>query len=405
MTDTELFQVALGLSGPWHVVSSDFDVEFGRLRIRLDFKPGAKFACPDCGASATAHDTVEKSWRHLNFFQHATELVARTPRIDCPNCGARLVEVPWARPGSGFTALFEAYCMTLAKDMPVRKIAELVGEHDTLVWRIIRHHVGEARAKEDYSQVKELGVDETSARKGHNYITIFVDMDKAKVIFATPGKDGSTFKGFKTDFEAKKGLAANVSELSMDMSAAFIAGARAEFPNASVTFDKFHCVALLNEAVEKVRREEAKFRPELKGSRWVWLRNVDTMSDSQQSLLDELSTPKLNLKTAKAYQIKLLFQDIYTLPAELAEAALEKWHRWASRCKLEPLEKAAKTVKEHWDGILRWFDSRLNNGVVECINGLIQTVKRRARGFRNMENFIAMIYLQCGKLKLNTLPT
>jgi transposase len=348
---------------------------------------------------------VEKRWRHLNFFQHKTELIARVPRVKCPKCGVRQVQVPWARPDSGFTALFEAFCMTLAKDMPITKIADLVEEYDTRIWRIVRHHVSEGRGKEDYSEVKELGVDETSARKGHNYISIFVDMAKAKVIFATPGKGAGTFKDFKADFISHKGKPENVRELSMDMSAAFISGAKEQFPNAAVTFDKFHCVALLNDAVEEVRREETKLRPELKGTRWVWLRNVDTMSDEQQATLDELSTPKLNLKTAKAYQIKLLFQDIYTLPPALAEPALEKWHRWASRCKLPPMEKAARTVKERWDGILRWFGSGLTNGTVECINGLIQTVKRRARGFRNMENFIAMIYLQCGKLKLSPSPT
>jgi len=163
MKDTELFQIALGLLEPWQVVSSEFDVELGLLSIRLDFKAGAKFSCPDCQASGPTHDTVEKRWRHLNFFQHKTELIARVPMVKCPKCGVRQVQVPWARPDSGFTALFEAFCMTLAKDMPIMKIAELVEEYDTRIWRIVRHHVSEAREREDYSEVKELGVDETSA--------------------------------------------------------------------------------------------------------------------------------------------------------------------------------------------------------------------------------------------------
>jgi transposase len=296
--------------------------------------------------------------------------------------------------------------MLLAADMPVRALADLVGEHDTRIWRIITRKVGEAREKEDFSKVERLGVDETSSRRGHKYVTVFIDMDNSKVIFATPGKDGTTFEEFKKDLAAHQGDPLNVKELSMDMSAAFIAAAAKEFPDAGVTFDKFHCVKLLNEAVDEVRREEVKVRPELKGTRYVWLRNVGTMTERQEATLDELSNPSLNLKTAKAFQMKLLFQEVYEMPVELAGPALKKWYSWACRSRIEPMMRVAKTVKKHWDGILRWFESGLTNGPVEAINGVIQTVKRKARGFRNIDNFIAMIYLQCGKLDLGVrLPT
>lgn len=406
MKDTEIFQAALGFPPPWTVESVRFDAGAGQLAIHLDFQRGAEFACPECGKPGKPHDTVEKSWRHLNFFQHKTELSARVPRVGCPECGVRLAHVPWASPGSGFTLLFEAYCMLLASDMPVRAIADLVEEHDTRIWRVVTRKVEEARAKEDFSKVESLGVDETSSRRGHNYVTTFVDMKESKVIFATPGKDGTTFEEFKKDFAAHQGDPMNIKELSMDMSAAFIAAAAKELPDAGVTFDKFHCVKLLNEAVDEVRREEVKARPELRGTRYVWLRNIGTMSEAQEAKLDELSTPSLNLKTARAFQMKLLFQEVYEMPPELAEPALRKWHSWAARSRLEPMKRAAKTIKRHWDGVLRWFKTGLTNGPVEAINGMIQTVKRKARGFKNINNFIAMIYLQCGKLDLSVrLPT
>lgn len=406
MTERELIQSALMLPEPWMVKSCEFDSALGRLTIHLDFPRGSVFPCPECGEVAAAHDTEQKSWRHLNFFQHRAELTARVPRVGCPDCGVRLAKVPWARSGSGFTALFEAFCLTLARDMPVSKIAALVGEHDTRIWRVIRHHVDDARARADHSGVARIGIDETSSRRGHNYVSVFVDMDKSKVLFATEGKDASTVTAFKEDLKEHEGDPAKVVEVSMDMSKAFISGAGSEFPRAGITFDKFHCVKLMNEAVDAVRRSETKSRPELKGSRWVWLRNVHTMSPEQEAALDELSSPELNLRTARAYQIKLLFQDIFTLPIELAAPALSKWHAWASRCRLEPVVKFARTVWNHWEGILRWFDSGLTNGAVEAINGLIQTAKRRARGFRNINNFITMIYLICGKLDINVkLPT
>ena len=123
MEETKLFQAALGLQPPWFVKSCSFDVDEKQLDVYLDFAPGAEFRCPHCGRSGCkAHDTLEKTWRHLNFFEHKAYLHARTPRIECPECGVKLVEVPSARPGAGFTLLFEAPVMGLAKEMPVNAI-------------------------------------------------------------------------------------------------------------------------------------------------------------------------------------------------------------------------------------------------------------------------------------------
>ena len=147
MKDTELIQIALMLTPPWKVAECQFDVNQERLNIHLDFLKGSQFSCPACDqADCAVHDTKEKSWRHLNFFQHETYMTARVPRIKCSNCGVRLINVPWARTGSEFTLLFEAYIMILAPSMPVKRIAELVSEHDTRLWRMIQHHVDEARA-------------------------------------------------------------------------------------------------------------------------------------------------------------------------------------------------------------------------------------------------------------------
>ena len=193
MRDTTLMQQALGLRPPWTVVRSDFDTAAGRLDVEIDFTPGSRFACPTCGAAdCPAYDTQRKTWRHLNFFQHQTYLNARVPRVHCKTCGIRQVGVPWARPDSGFTLLFEAMVMTMVSAMPVKAVARIVDEHDTRLWRVVHHYVDEGRARTDASEVSRVAIDETAARRGHDYITLFVDIDQARVLFATEGKDAAT---------------------------------------------------------------------------------------------------------------------------------------------------------------------------------------------------------------------
>ena len=404
MRDTDLFQLALGLLPPWLVDDCDFDVQEKRLDIHIDFSKGGEFACSGCGKNCKAYDTEVKTWRHLNFFEHETYLHARTPRVDCPDCGVKTVSVPWARAGSSFSLLFEAFIMTMVKEMPVNAIAGLVNEHDTRLWRILHHYVEQARSEEDFSKLERLGIDETSSKKGHNYITVFVDLEDSKVVFATEGKDAQTLNSFTEELEAHGGKAEQIEEVCCDMSPAFISGVEQALENATITFDKFHVMKIINEAVDKVRREEQKERPELKKSRYVWLTNPENLKKRQQEILENLDVPKLKLKTARAYQIRLTFQELYQQPKECAETFLKKWYAWAIRSRLQPIVQAAKTIKNHWDGVLRWFESRITNGLLEAINSLIQAAKAKARGYRSTRNLITITYLIAGKLDFK-LPT
>lgn len=405
MQDTDLFQMALGLAPPWMVAHSAFDPEAKRLDIHIDFPRGSKFACPACGAAGCpAHDTEEMSWRHLSFFQYDAFLHARVPRVRCAQCGVKRVPVPWARPGSGFTLLFEALIMVLVAAMPVNAVARHVGEHDTRLWRIIHHYVDEARRRADYSDVTRVAFDETASRRGHNYVTLFADLDRARVLFATEGKDAATVKAFADDLTQHGGSPEAVTEVCIDMSPAFISGAAEHLPEADITFDKFHAVQIVNEAVDQVRRAEQKDRKDLLAkTRYIWLKNPENLSAKQRSHLESLTGH--NLKTARAYQIRLTFQDMFNQPDRTsAEAFLKKWYFWATHSRLEPIKEAARTVKRHWDGILRWFDTKIANGLLEGINSLVQAAKAKARGYRTNRNLCAMIYLIAGKLELQ-LPT
>ena len=323
MRDTSLLQLALALTPPWTVSRADFDAEAHRLDIQIDFAPGSRFTCPACGAAdCPAYDTARKTWRHLNFFQHQAYLTARVPRIRCETCGIKTVDVAWSRPDSGFTLLFEALVMTMVSAMPVAAVARIVGEHDTRLWRVIHHYVDQARARMDAAEVTDVAIDETAARRGHDYITLFVDIDQARVLFATEGKDADTVAAFADDLAAHGGDPEAIEEVCIDMSPAFIKGITENLPNAAVTFDKFHAVKIINDAVDQVRRAEQKRQSLLRGTRYIWLRNPANLSERQRAKLDSL--PTRHLRTARAYQIRLAFQDLYDQPSAATAAGFLK---------------------------------------------------------------------------------
>jgi transposase len=346
------------------------------------------------------YDTADRTWRHLNFFQHKTFLHARQPRIECGDHGVKTAAVPWARANVGFTLLMDAFILALVQSgMTPKQVSRLIGEHDTRIWRVLQHYVDQARAAADFSEVTAIGVDETSRSKGHQYISVFMDLDvdRRRVLFATEGKDADTVEAFRRDLEAHGGQAEQIQEACLDMSAAFINGLTEQFPNVQLTFDNFHLMQLLGEAVDEVRREEQRTHPELKGTRYVWLKNEWNHTDKQAQTFDQLRSSKL--ATVRATHLKSVFQDLFALTTkDDPEGMLKHWYFWATHSRIGPIIKAAKTIKEHWAGVLRWFTSRISNGVLEAINSLIQSAKAKARGFRNSRYLITMVYLIAAKL-------
>ena len=351
-----------------------------------------------------AYDTKRLTWRHLNFFEYEAYLHADAPRVQCSaDCGIRRIEVPWARTGSGFTLPFEAMVIRQAKAMPVAELAEQLGVHDTKLWRVLHYHVDLARSRVDHSNVTRAGVDETVARRGHDYVTFFFDLDEKRLIFATEGKDQNTVKAFKDHLECHHGDASSIKQFCCDMSPAFISGVKKQFPNAQITFDRFHVTKLLNDAVDEVRRDEVKYRKELKKTRYDWLKNPENLTAKQKERLSRLS--QKNLKTARAYHIRLNFQEFFAQPnRETGEVFLKRWYFWATHSRLPPMIKAAKTIKQHWEGVLNWFDGHITNAILAGMNSLVQAAKSRARGYRTKRNMITIAYLIGGRLEFD-LPT
>lgn len=400
-TTNDLFQLALGLADPWRVADVALSEAAGRLDIAVTHRRGASFPCPDCRQSSRVYDTVERTWRHLNFFQYQTYLHAAVPRVQCPACQTtKNVSVPWARPNSGFTLLFEAFVMALAKAMPLLTAAEIVDEYDKRLMRIITHYVAKARNEVNMRQVHTIGIDETSKAKGHDYVTTVIDIPHARVLYATAGRDSSTIKRFSEDLKEHGGDPTKITQVCTDLSPAYTKGVADHLPDAEQVYDRFHVMKLVNEALDEVRRQESGEQPLLHGTRYAWLHNPETATKRQTEQVKTLT--KLNLKTVRAYQIRLALRDVYELTnGTAAEQALTRWYFWATHSRIAPMIKVAKTIKHHWDGVLAFFKSRIANGLAEGINSVIQTIKRRARGYANPENFITMIYLVCGKLVFN----
>lgn len=400
MNMNKIFSTALGINDPWFVSNIKFNVENKRLDIDLNFKPGSKFEVAGIG-NFGAYDTVQKSWRHLNFFEHECYLNARVPRVKDDNGTLHTVTPGWSGLSNGFTLLFEALILLLAMSMPVAKVSALLRVSSGKIWRMLDNYVNSALLTNDYSDVSVVGMDETSIAKGHDYITLFVDLIKKQTISITRGKDSNTVKYLASDLSAHNGDAFNIEEVSCDMSPAFIHGVTDNLPNAKITFDKFHVLKIINEAVDKVRRAEVVDNPVLRGLRYIFLKNECNLTAAQLKQKQSMAT--MGLKAWRAMLIREGFQDIYHAKTKQDfELLLKKWYFWATHSKLDPIKKAAKMVKNHWAGIVRWKDSQINNGILEGLNSVLQAAKRKARGYK-FNHFRTIAFLITGKLRFNQL--
>lgn len=425
----KLFSLGLGLEEPWRITSlemvpSEKQPTLLELHIRIDFKEGSSFQYPGFDQSCKVHDTRERTWRHLNFFQYRCYITAKVPRIITPDGKVRTVSVPWARSGSGFTLMMEGVILTLVKHMPVRTVAREIGEHDTKLWRLIDYHVEEALKDQDFSDVSAIGVDEYS-HKGHNYITVFLShpdvatdeagrrrqTGKARVLFVTEGKDKDAVKRFLERFKEKDGKPGQVKVATSDMIHGFRSALGESFPEAVVTVDKFHVVKNCSDAVDNTRKREMRSKnaaktKDLKETRYIWLKNPDNLTDRQRERLGQLLQVEY-LDTVQAYSCRLELQDFYETHKAYNEDMVSDFERLAIRfanSAVMEIRKFAQCLTRNAVEILNYFQTLRTNAILEGFNSKISIIKSRARGFRNMRNFMNMIYFVCGELSLPLQP-
>ena len=297
----QLFELALGITKPWYVNGVDFNAAQKTLTISVDFVAGTRFPVPDVAGVHPVHDTQIKRLRHLNFFQHECFLHVRTPRVKLPDGKVAQYQPDWFGKLAGFTLLFEALVLAMAQQMTFAAVAKLVGLSWHRVHAICSHYVDLALAEADLSAVTAVAVDETSCRRGHNYLTIAADMGERKVVFVTEGKDAKTVTRFAEYLAAHKGTPDQVRSVSIDMSPAFIKGVTKHLPNARITFDKFHVVAHASAAVDQMRRLEQRTDPSLKGLRWTLLKDRTRLTDEGRAALDALIAQAATKRTARAW--------------------------------------------------------------------------------------------------------
>ncbi len=404
MNSSQIFEMALSLQKPWFVKDIKMGLSeskgHGQIDIYLDFEKGFKFK-DISGNELKTHDTVERTWQHLNFFQHTCYLHARVPRVVSSEEKVVNVEVPWARAGSGFTLLFEAFSMLLIEsEMPVNKAADIMGVYAQRLWTIFNYWIKKAFGADEQSETETIGIDETSTKKGHNYVTVAVDMAQRRVIYVSPGKGADCINKLKGHLEEKGVPKEQIKQACIDMSPAFISGIMDNFPNAEITFDKFHTVKIINEAMDRVRKLERLEFDMLKDHKYTFLKQDKDLSlnakEAKYGLL------RLYPVIADAYRLKELFNEFWGFKTiEEAGGFLAYWCDLVEESGIQPFKKAAKTLLAHWTGIVNYAKSRLTNGILEGINSKIQLAKKRARGYRNINNFINMIYFIAGKLKFD----
>lgn len=405
----ELLGVLLRLPPPWKVVGFHHDPEREHIEIEVTFERGSVFRCTGCGATdQPVHDTKLRVWEHHRLFENRCFILGRIPRTRCGDCGSRCMgEVPWARPRSGLTRSFEALHLAFCKDMAAKTVADHFGLGDDRVRRTVSHYVNAAIELEDYGEVTSVGIDETSAAKGHTYVTLATDFDRGRVIHASAGRDRAAVGRFATHLRSHGGDPLAVRKACIDMSPAFISGVAEYFPNARVIFDKFHIMKLANEALDAVRREEhgermkaTGGRSALKHKRFILRMGREKLTAEQIREVDSLS--RQGLKTGRAYRMKEALRELLGsrgLDGEEARYGLRRWRGWAQRSRLEEFVKLGRMTKKHEEGIVAIFEHQgVTNGPMEAINGKVQQAKGRARGYRNIDNYITVIFLIAGDL-------
>ncbi|MEZ4227500.1 MAG: ISL3 family transposase [Polyangiaceae bacterium] len=405
MQDRDLYARILGLVDPWEVRDVKLDVAGGEVRVTVAAKPGVQMPCPECGKACPGYDVRERSWRHLDTCQFKTILVADVARVNCAEHGVKQIRVPWAEPGSGFTALMEAVVIDWLRSLAsIKAVAEQLRLSWDQVDGIMARAVARGLLRRQAVSVSRLGVDETSFQRRHEYVTIVTDLDGSVVLHVADDRRRESLDAFFRSLTAEQLGAIEV--VAMDMWGPFISSASKHVPDAGrkIAFDKFHVAGHLGEAVDRVRRREHKALLELgddslKGSRYIWLTNPGNLDAAGTGALNALH--QMNLKTSRAWALKETAMCIWRFVQR--GRALKEWTAWLSkamRSRLDPVKKVARMIRKHLWGIVNAMALRTTNAGSESVNAKVQRVKRTACGFRNRERFRNAILFHLGGLDL-----
>ena len=399
-----MFAESIGLTEPWKVEKAEFREEIKEVHIFVVARKTAEYPCPECGKICKRYDDedTERIWRHGDVVFFPCYVHCRRPRIKCKEHGIRVVTAPWARKNSRYTLLFESYAMLLMKSMPIENARKLMRISHTSMTSILRYWVLKAVNEDDLSGVRAICVDETSFRKGQSYVTIVTDAGARRVVDVEEGRCSDAIVKFSCKLEKKGGDCNKIEQFVSDMSKAYISGKEFCFPKATLTIDKFHVKQIMLKAMDMVRQEEQGKKQSRSRSAGRKLLMIPETRQTEQQQEKVASLSKQYPKTGRAFRMVQSLDDMYRCNnISEAETVFKKLISWLRRSRLEPMKAVANTLKRHKESILSYFYSRVTNAIAEGINSLIQSAKRRARGFGTYEGYECMIYLVVGKLSLS----
>jgi transposase len=395
---TTLFNKLLNFQGLW-VLGLNFALGALILRVR----PRSRvLTCCRCGHRKRGRFSLRiRRWRHLGIWGQEVWLEGPIRRMRCPRCKAVVTEaVPWARHGSGFTRVFEDTVALLAQKLDKTSVVRLTGISWVTVGSIAERVCKEKLDPDRLKGLRRIGVDEISFRRGHRYVTVVMDHDRRRVVWAAEGKSSEVLKAFFREL-APQDLA-KIEIVTMDMSAAYQKAVLEMIPHADIAFDHFHLVKLANDALNEVRRELVREaapaqRKAIKGTRTALLYRLDRLPAKHEATLATIS-PRGPL--GRAYLLKETFLEILRSPVRIAKPALQRWLSWAQRSRLAPFVKLGNTIRAHIRGVHVFLEERMTNGLVEGMNNKIRLLSHRAYGFHSAAPLIATIYLCCGGITL-----
>lgn len=372
----------LGIKEPWRVRRAQLDLLGGRVEIEVEYAVERTVPCPECGRSCARHDHAPvREWRHLNVMQFLTVIRTGLPRARCPEHGVKTLVPPWAEPGSRFTLRLEHFAVqVILAARSLTQAAELLELDRDSVQRLVDRAVGRGLLRRTTDGVTAVGLDEKSFGRGQNYILVMTDLRGARVLEVVPDRDQAA--GEKLWESLSEEQRRKVECAAMDMSAGYKAATRAQASHCQIVHDKFHVSKMLNEAVDKTRREEArrleeKNDPTLKGTRYLWLHG--TVPEKHQASFAELL--EMNLKTAKAWCFKEMFTEFWAQPdAAHGAGFFRQWSGSVNRSRLEKVKAVARTLKEHLVNLLTYFTHPITNALTEGFNSKVSVQLGRGDG-------------------------
>ncbi len=409
MRVTAAFKRLLALPG---VTVTDVEFGAGVVAVTVALRR-RKLICPVCGfTTASAYEARRHDvsrWRHLDLGTWRLEVRAELRRLHCPTHGVRVEAVSFARHGSGFTADFEALVAWLATKTDKTTITRLVRIDWKTVGRICARVVADELDPSRLDGLFEIGVDEVSWRKHHNYLTLVTDHRTRKVVWGAKGKDAKALDGFFDELGEQR--SAQIKAVSMDMGPAFAKSVRAEghAPQAVICFDPFHVVKAMTDALEELRRDiwqqlrqlpDPGMAKRFKGARWALLKNPGDLTGAQAATL--ASVRRNGGAMWRGYQLKEAGREIFAgdLDSDEVIDLVDRWCSRAQRSRLAPFVKAAATVRKHRDGIAAAVRHGLSNGLIEGLNNKVRLIIRRAYGFHTADAALALVMLSCGPIEL-----